>query len=475
MGYYHINLSLDAQKICTITTPFGKYRYKKLPMGISVATDIFQEKMSDLFHDIKYAKTYLDDLITLTKGSFSNHMSKLRIILQRLKDAGLKANVEKSKFCAVELEYLGYWITRHRIKPLQDKVEAILRLDPPKTLRELRRVLGLFQYYRNIYKRRSHILAPLTDLVGECTPKLGKNKKKSSKKFEWLPKHQKSFEDYKKVVATEVMLAYPDFLKDFEIFTDSSSRQLGSVITQDGKPLAFYSKKLTKCQMNYTITDLELLSIVMTLIEFRNILLGRKIIIFTDHKNLEAELANLSSQRGLRWRNLIEEYGIEIKYLPGKKNVVADALSRIPFSEIKTNDKEQLFTQTSSDEYMFPLDTEVIAEHQVDDEELLSRMEDKNNRKTYTKRKIQNNHIILENNKIYVPPPLRERALNWYHHYLVHPGENKMEKSIKRALTWPGLRNDVHKMCKHCRTCQLSKRIRRKYGEVPPKKAEYIP
>ena len=85
------------------------------------------------------------------------------------------------------------------------------------------------------------------------------------KKIEWLPKHQKSFEDYKKVVATEVMLAYPDFLKDFEIFTDSSSRQLGSVITQDGKPLAFYSNKLTKCQMNYTITDLELLSIVMKL------------------------------------------------------------------------------------------------------------------------------------------------------------------------------------------------------------------
>ena len=153
-------------------------------MEISVATDIFQEKMSDLFHDIEYAKTYLDYLITLTKGSFSNHISKLRSILQRLKDAGLKVNAEKSKFCAVELEYLGYWITRHGIKPLQDKIKAILRLDPPKTLRELRRVLGLFQYYRNIYKRRSHILAPLTDLVGECAPKLGKNKKKSSKKFE---------------------------------------------------------------------------------------------------------------------------------------------------------------------------------------------------------------------------------------------------------------------------------------------------
>ena len=437
-------------------------------MGISVATDIFQEKMSNLFHDLEYARTYLDDLITLTKGNFQDHINKLRNILTRMREAGLKINAEKSKFCATELEYLGYWITRDGIKPLEDKVKAILELDPPSTLRELRHVLGLFQYYRNIYQRRSHILAPLTDLVGECSPKKGKK----SSKFVWQPKHQKSFEDYKKLVAREIMLAFPDFTKEFHIYTDSSSRQLGSAITQDGLPLALYSKKLTKCQMNYSITDLELLSIVMTLKQFRNILLGRKIKVYSDHKNLEAELANMSSQRGIHWRMLIEEYGIEIVYLPGKKNIVADALSRLSFSPSKST--EQLFCLSSADEAMFPLDTKLIAEHQEIDDELKSRMKD-NSKNLYTKKYVHDNYVILENSLIYVPKPLRERALNWYHHYLVHPGENRMLNSIKRAITWPGIRQDVHKKCKYCKICQLSKRLRRSYGELAPKEAEYIP
>ena len=96
------------------------------------------------------------------------------------------------------------------------------------------------------------------------------------------------------------MLAYPNFNQPFEIYTDASNKQLGSVITQNNHPIAFYSKKLSKHQQKYTVTNLELLSIVMTLKEFRSILLGQNIIIYTDHKNLESDLAHLTSQMGLR-------------------------------------------------------------------------------------------------------------------------------------------------------------------------------
>ena len=100
----------------------------------------------------------------------------------------------------------------------------------------------------------------------------------------WSDECEEAFTQIKKIVSREVMLAYPNFNKKFEIYTDASTKQLGAVITQDNRPIAFYSKKLTKCQQRYTVTDLELLSIVMTLREFRPILLGQEIIIYTDHK-----------------------------------------------------------------------------------------------------------------------------------------------------------------------------------------------
>ena len=125
------------------------------------------------------------------------------------------------------------------------------------------------------------------------------------------------------------MLAYPDFTKEFLIYTDASSRQLGSVIVQNNRPLAFFSRKLTKAQMNYTVTELELLSIVETLKEFRTILLGQKIKVMTDHKNLVYNAKEMASQRALPWRILLKEYGPQMEYIKGDDNSVADALSRL--------------------------------------------------------------------------------------------------------------------------------------------------
>jgi hypothetical protein len=122
MGYYTISLDPDASKICTIIFPRGKYSHERLPMGIAGSPDIFQEKMSDLMATLKFVRTYLDDLLIITKGSIEDHIEKLSMVLTRLQDAGLKINADKSKFCALETEYLGYIITRDGIKPQSNKV-----------------------------------------------------------------------------------------------------------------------------------------------------------------------------------------------------------------------------------------------------------------------------------------------------------------------------------------------------------------
>ena len=139
--------------------------------------------------------------------------------------------------------------------------------------------------------------------------------------------NQTFFDTIKRALAREVLCAYPDFSQSFEVHTDASKKQIGAVISQKGKPIAFYSKKLNSAQKNYTVTEKELLSIVATLKEFRNILLGQQIIVHTDHKNLTCK--NFNTERVMRWRLVLEEFGPELNYIKGENNIVADALSRL--------------------------------------------------------------------------------------------------------------------------------------------------
>ena len=166
--------------------------------------------------------------------------------------------------------------------------------------------------------KQSHVLAPLAGLTS------------TKSKWKWGPKQEAAFTMAKKIIAREVMLAYPDFNKPFVIHTDASHYQLGAAISQNGKPIAFYSRKLNPAQTRYTTTERELLSIVETLKENRNILLGQQIEVFTDHKNLVYKTYN--TERVMRWRLIIEEYGPKLTYIKGENNIIADALSRMRLS-----------------------------------------------------------------------------------------------------------------------------------------------
>jgi hypothetical protein len=128
-----------------------------------------------------------------------------------------------------------------------------------------------------------------------------------------------------------VLLAYPDFNAPFQIHTDACKTQIGAVISQNGKPIAFYSRKMNNAQQNYTTTEKELLSIVATLKEFRNILLGQQITVFADHKHLTYKTFN--TERVMRWRLVLEEFGPDLQYIKDTHNVVANVLSRLSIDD----------------------------------------------------------------------------------------------------------------------------------------------
>jgi len=135
-------------------------------------------------------------------------------------------------------------LTRGGIKPQQKKVQAILALNPPNNVKELRHFLGMVQYYRDMWAKRSEMFAPLSDLVGECGKMKTTIKNKVKKQpWHWNSIHQIAFDNVKIAIAKEVVLAYPDFMKPFDIYTDASTKQLGSVITQDNRPIAFFQSE----------------------------------------------------------------------------------------------------------------------------------------------------------------------------------------------------------------------------------------
>jgi len=301
-------------------------------MGFGGSADIFQAQIMDLMAALEFVRAYMDDLLIITRETLDEHLQQMETVLTRLRDAGLKVNAAKSSFCAHEIEYLGYILTRGGIKPQPKKVQAILALNLPNNVKELRHFLGMVQYYRDMWARRSEMLAPLTDLVGECgETKTTKRNKTKKQPWRWDRIHQQAFDNVKAAIAKETVLAYPDFSKPFEIFTDASSTQLGAVITQDNRPIAFFSRKLSETQQKYSVTEIELLAIVETLKEFKGMLWGQNIMVYTDHKNLTRDALGLTSDRVYRWRLLLEEYAPQIIYIKGIHNTVADAISRLDY------------------------------------------------------------------------------------------------------------------------------------------------
>ncbi len=284
MGYYSMPLDEEAKKLCVISLPWGLYRYEVLPQGIKPATDIFQQRMNALHYDLKDVDTFLDDIMALGYSTFDDHLAQITAVLTRLLAAGMQVNAGKCKWFHHSVTYLGFIITRDGIKPQPEKIQGILNMRQPKTQKEVRRFAGMVNFYRDLYPKRAETLAPLTALCGQ------------NKKFHWAAEHETAFNKIKEQLAQETMLTYPQFDQPFVVYTDASEKQIGGIVTQNGKPLGFFSRKLTETQRRYPVTEQELLAITETLKYYKHMLYGHAIVVKTDHKNLTHHVSTHASK-----------------------------------------------------------------------------------------------------------------------------------------------------------------------------------
>jgi len=326
----HCTFKLDdaSKKLCTISTPFGNCECQRLPMGCCQSTDFAQEVMESVLQDIQDIEACLDDVGVFNKD-WASHLKVLEVVLTRLEANNFVINPLKCEWGAQETDFLGHWMTPTATQPWKKKVEAILRLDAPRNIKDVRSFVGAVNFYRDMYPKRSHVLAPLHALTGL----------KSNADFEWTDVHQKAFDAMKAIMVKDAYIRYPDHNEPFHVYADASDLQLGAAIMQNGHPIAFHSRKLNTAQKNCTVTTIEkeLLSIVETLREFRTMLCGcKELHVHTDHKNLTC--TNLNSQRVIRWRLFIEEFNAQFHCIKGPDNAFADALSRLPLKQEQTAD-----------------------------------------------------------------------------------------------------------------------------------------
>jgi hypothetical protein len=252
MQYYTFELDEDSKDLCTISTPFGKFKYNRLPMGLKCSPDFAQEVMENIFRDIAEAEVYIDDrrLLRLLGTAYGSPTSSTT------KSTREWIHCKSVKMWAVkETDWLGYWLTPTGLKPWKKKIDAILKMQPPTSLKLLHGFVGMVNYYRDMWPHRSEILAPLTAQTG--APKKGAKQPP----FVWTDIMQKAFNQMKALMAADVLCAYPNHNKPFNIYTDASNYQLGACIIKNGFPVAYYSKKLNSAQMNYATIDKDITGI----------------------------------------------------------------------------------------------------------------------------------------------------------------------------------------------------------------------
>ena len=446
-GYWQIAIAMADRHKTAFRTRYGHYEFNVMPFGLTNAPATFQSLMNDIFRDMLdvCVLVYLDNILIYSKNP-GDHEKHVREVLKRLREHKLYAKPSKCAFFKDSLEYLGHVVAPDGIKPNPTLVRAIVDFPQPDNLKALQSFLGMTNFYRRFIKDYSWRALPLTNSLRGAL---------DSRPIFWNGDMVRAFEDLKKALISAPCLRIPDPDDDFEVTTDASedAKAVGCVLTQNGHPVAFDSKKLDIHQVNYTTHDKEMCAIMHVLTIWRPFLLGKPFKVYTDHRSLThlKTQPNLN-QRQIRWLERAADYDCEILYKPGKENVVADALSRVRIASLSPLPSKSLHAEIIKGYRKEPFAS------------LIQKVRE--NGGTTNRFKIDQNNLFYYRNDEYEPwrlclpdTPYRKQVIHENHDLPIagHPGYIQTYAKISRLYYWPKMNKDIRIHAQECDACQRTK------------------
>ena len=510
-GYFHLGLSNDA-KPKTAFVPGGphgaKYEFNRCPFGLSQAPAYFQRLVHEVLKGITFAFGYLDDILIFSPDN-KTHLEHLELVFQRLREADLKLKASKCNFFKKHIQYLGHLVSGEGIEPLPEKLEAVRKMPPPTTPKEVRQFLGLVGYYRKFVPKFADIARPLTNLTKLDVP------------YEWTNRCQEAFEFLKQMLLKEPILKYPDPSKPYTLFTDASKFAWACVLTQeyehefDGKkrkilhPITYMSGLFKGSQVNWATLTKEAYAIYVSVKKLDHYIQDAEVTLRSDHLPLKSFLQkNTLNTKVNNWAIDITSRcrNIQFEYIKGIKNTLADTMSRLieitpeieqepepPGQEFGYDIFETLEPIETTTHYINELKEEIQIKHEAIPDDLLpivdlteSQLEDIQMKDKFIKNIVNRlvakqqperkpyylegkllKKYIYDNKQRFevtvVAPNCAPLLLNLAHDQLGHNGTARTYMLLKRTYYWKGMKTDISNYVKQCKLCQKQNILPVKY------------
>ena len=459
-GFWHATLDPESSLLCSFSTPYGIYKFNKMPFGIKCAPEIFQFLNDQVFRDTG-AIIYFDDLLIAGKD-YAEHDLILSKVINKAIEEYIRFNRGKIQYRKLQVKFLGLLWSLNQIKIDPNRTAAIMALKEPTTKKKLQQIMGVFNHLRKFIPQMGTVAAPLYALL----PK--------SVQFLWLPEHSEAFNELKVSICRAPALTPFDKTKPIVVQADASQSGMGALLLQDKRPVSSASRKLTDSEKNYAQIEEEMLALSYAAEKFENFIYGMPKVVFqTDHQPLvsifKKPLHKITNNRLKKLRLKLLKYSPTVEYLPGKFMFLTDLLSRDYLDEPVEDDPEMI-------EVVHEVTTHLQVSPQIKDDLVKGTAEDTglqavmryyqngwpSNRKNiipsaqqYWKLKndlfVEEGLVILES-KVVVPETMRSKVLKQLH--LAHMGIEKTKNRARQIVYWPGINNDIATMIAECRVCE---------------------
>lgn len=332
-SFWLIPLHVDSRDFTGFSINGEIFRFCVVPFGVQSACSSLVKALHQILNKYEsFVLHYVDDILIFSKNS-EEHLEHIKIVFHELDNAGLKVNIKKCQFFKEQVIYLGYQISQMCIDLDPERIKIIQNYNRPNSLKTLRGFLGMLNYFKRLIPDLSLKEIPLIELL------------KKNVKWKWTPEREQAFQDIKLEFIKNLRIYHPQYELPFILRTDASMQRLAGVLLQKQDigevPICFVSRVTKTHERNYSVSELELASIIFAVTKLRFYLLGNKFLIETDNEALTSILRNkFGNNRIHRWALLLQEYDFEIKHISGKLNIVTDSITRMEDS--KNTNKNQI-------------------------------------------------------------------------------------------------------------------------------------